>query len=82
MNPAVSHFWSMVLSIGTWRSNQSCEKLSKHPVISPSSTHAADVLRLRVRKHCSIASAVDRRGLNPYEFGSAVSSAMGSKARA
>ena len=31
-------------------------------------------------KHCSLASAVDRSGLNPYEFLSAVVSETGSKA--
>src|ERR1700740_259149 len=48
--------------------------------MSASSTHCALVFLARAMKHCSPASAVERSGLNPYEFGSAVGSATGSRA--
>jgi len=41
-------------------------------------SHTADVFRLKHVKHCSIASAVLRHYLKPYEFGSLVHSAIGS----
>src|SRR5471030_680540 len=48
--------------------------------MSASSTHTAFALFERETKHCPPASAVERPGLKPYEFRSAVVSAMGSNA--
>ncbi len=65
MNPALSHFLSMVFSIGMCARSHSCEILSKHDFMSPSSIHCAEFFRLRSVKHCSIASAGDRADRNP-----------------
>src|SRR4029077_14048809 len=79
MYPDFSHFWRMTRSIGTLAKSQSCEILSKQDLMSPSKIHCAFAL-LSALKHCSIASAQDRCGRNPYEFLSALVSTMGSRA--
>ena len=48
--------------------------------MSPSSIQVAEVLLDKAIKQPSMASWVDRFGLNPYAFGSALSSAIGTKA--
>src|SRR6056297_3144837 len=80
MYPAFNHFFRMVLLMGIFFNIQSCRMLSKHPLISASKIHRADLSRQRERKHCSMASLHDLRSLNPYELGSAIVSAMGSSA--
>src|SRR6056297_4260168 len=80
MYPDFNHFLRMVLLMGIFFNIQSCRMLSKHPLISASKIHRADISRQRERKHCSMASLHDLRGLNPYELGSAIVSAMGSSA--
>src|SRR5680860_982271 len=80
MYPDFNHFLRMVLLMGIFFNIQSCRMLSKHPLISASKIHLADISRQRERKHCSMASLHDLRGLNPYELGSAVVSAIGSSA--
>jgi hypothetical protein len=55
--------------------------LSKQPLMSPSRIHLADVFLQSTVKHFSIASAVDLLSRNPYEFASAVHSAIGSSAK-
>src|SRR2546422_2197085 len=70
----------MVLSIGTWLSNHGWLILSKQDLMSPSSIHCGLVLFESTVAHCSIASAQLRSFRNPYEFGSASVSAMGSRA--
>jgi hypothetical protein len=54
--------------------------LSKQDLMSPSSIHCGLVLFESTVAHCSIASAQLRSFRNPYEFGSASVSAMGSRA--
>src|SRR5712691_9432253 len=80
MYPAFSHVLRMVLSIGTWRSNHGWLILSQQDLMSPSSIHCGLVLFESTVAHCSIASAQLRSFRNPYEFGSASVSAMGSRA--
>src|SRR5713101_7853625 len=80
MSPACSHVLRMVLSIGIWLSNHGWLIVSKQDLMSPSSIHCGLVLLESTVAHCSIASAQQRSFLNPYEFGSAVVSAMGSRA--
>src|SRR5262245_18035115 len=80
MYPAFSHVLRMVLSIGIWLSSQGWLILSKQDLMSPSSIHCGLVPFESTVAHCSIASAQLRSFLNPYEFGSASVSAMGSKA--
>src|SRR6266705_1157569 len=70
----------MVLSVGTWLSNHGWLILSKQDLMSPSSSHCGLVLFESTVAHCSIASAQLRSFRNPYEFGSASVSAMGSRA--
>ena len=53
---------------------------SKQLLISPSKIYCAEAERESRIKHCSIASATDRIFRNPYECGSAVVSAIGSRA--
>ena len=65
MYPAFSHFLRMALSMGTWASNQSWLILSKQDLMSPSSTHWAEVFRASAMWHWSMASAVDLSGRNP-----------------
>ena len=48
--------------------------------MSPSKIHCGDVSFPSEMKHCSIASAGDRLDRKPYELGSAVVSAIGSRA--
>src|SRR2546430_2370983 len=80
MKPALSHFLKMLFSIGIWVKSHSCEILSKHDLMSPSSIHCGERVLPSALKHCSIASAGDRSFLKPYELGSEVVSAMGSRA--
>src|SRR5713101_212262 len=80
MSPACSHVLRMVLSIGIWLSNHGWLIVSKQDLMSPSSIHCGLMLFESTMAHCSIASAQLRSFLNPYEFGSAVVSAMGSRA--
>src|SRR5476651_1895861 len=63
-----------------WATSQSCEISSKQLRMSASRIHRALSFLASTIKHCWIASAVDRADLNPYEFGSAVVSATGSRA--
>src|SRR5215510_1544154 len=69
-----------VLSIGIWLSSHEWLILSKQDLMSPSSIHCGRVLFESTVAHCSIASAPLRSFRNPYEFGSASVSAMGSRA--
>ena len=78
--PACNHFLKMALSMGMWVTSHACEMASKQPLMSPSSIHCAEWMFPSAVKHCSIASAVDLCGRKPYEFGSAVVSATGSRA--
>src|SRR5919199_3938654 len=80
MYPAFSHLFRMVLSIGIWLSSHEWLILSKQDLMSPSSIHCGRVLFESTVAHCSIASAQLRSFRNPYEFGSASVSAMGSRA--
>src|SRR5215813_10206192 len=80
MYPAFSHLFRMVLSIGIWLSNHGWLILSKQDLMSPSSIHCGLVPLESTVAHCSMASAQLRSFLNPYEFGSACVSAMGSRA--
>src|SRR5215510_6573321 len=80
MYPAFSHVLRMVLSIGIWLSSHEWLILSKQDLMSPSSIHCGRVLFESTVAHCSIASAQLRSFRNPYEFGSASVSAMGSRA--
>src|SRR5713101_6794097 len=80
MYPACSHVLRMVLFIGICVSNQSWLILSKQDLMSPSSIHCGLVLFESTVAHCAMASAQLRSFLNPYEFGSARVSAMGSRA--
>ena len=48
--------------------------------MSPSKTHRGDFFLANAIKHCSLASCVDLLGRKPYAFGSALSSATGTKA--
>src|SRR3989441_10801123 len=80
MYPAFSHFLRMVFSIGIWLSNHGWLILSKQDLMSPSSIHCGLVPFESTVAHCSIASAQLRSFRNPYEFGSASGSAMGSRA--
>src|SRR6266699_6715857 len=80
MYPAFSHVLRMVLSIGTWLSNHGWLILSKQDLMSPSSIHCGLVPFESTVAHCSMASAQLRSFRNPYEFGSASVSAMGSRA--
>lgn len=52
------------------RRHTSCIFAAEIP--ADSRTHCALVFLARATKHCSPASAVERSGLNPYEFGAAV----------
>src|SRR6266702_6418401 len=70
----------MVLSIGTCLSNHGWLMLSKQDLMSPSSIHCGLVPFESTVAHCSMASAQLRSFRNPYEFGSAVVAAMGSRA--
>src|SRR6266568_3259414 len=54
--------------------------LSKQDLMSPSSIHCGLVPFESTVAHCSMASAQLRSFLNPYEFGSAVVAALGSRA--
>ncbi len=80
MNPALSHARRMVVSSGTFASSQSWSILSKHALMLPSSTHCGLFPFPRKMKHASMASAVERSFLNPYESRSPVVSAIGSRA--
>src|SRR5664279_4965520 len=81
MYPAFNHLWRIFLSIGIFSINHSWLILSKQPLMSPSSTHIADLFSDSNVKHCPIASCVALSGLNPYEFQSALVSEMGSRAK-
>ena len=63
--PALSHFLSMVLSIGMWANNHSCEIWSKQERMSPSSIHSARSFLQSAMKQASIASAAERAVRNP-----------------
>jgi hypothetical protein len=66
--------------MGAWFSSQSWLMWSKHPFMSASNTHWAEAfLDIQIRIW-AMASAVERLILNPYEFGSLVDSATGSRA--
>src|SRR5262247_1035210 len=80
MYPAFSHLFRMGFFIGIWLSNQGWLILSKQDLMSPSSIHCGLVPLESTVAHCSMASAQLRSFLNPYEFGSARVSAMGSRA--
>jgi hypothetical protein len=58
--PAFSHLRKMTRSMGTCANNQSWLIRSKHDLMSPSSTHRAQVFCPSTMKHCSIASVADR----------------------
>jgi hypothetical protein len=70
----------MVLSIGMFSSSHSTEILSKHPLMSASRTHVAELGFDSALKQACIASAHDLPSLKPYEFPSAVVSATGASA--
>src|SRR5436305_2035943 len=78
--PAFSHFLSIPFSMGMWATTHSCEIRSKQERISPSSIHCARSFLHSAMKQASIASAAERPRRNPYELGSAVVSATGSRA--
>src|SRR6266436_6763919 len=80
MYPACNHVLRMAVSIGICLSNHAWLIVSKQDVMSPSSIHCGLMLFESTMAHCSIASAQLRSFLHPYEFGSAVVSAMGSRA--
>lgn len=80
INPAFSHFCRIVVSIGICVRNQSWLIRLKHDVMSPSSIHLAAARLLRTVCTWPMASAQDRSRRNPKEFGSAWTSAMGSRA--
>src|SRR5713101_639876 len=71
LSPALHHFQSTPLSIGTWVRSPSGLLVSKQDVTSPSKPPCADPLRARMLEHGIIASAVDRSFLHPEEFGAA-----------
>jgi hypothetical protein len=80
MYPACSHVLRMALSIGMWVSSHAWLLVSQQDVLAPASIPCGLVLFESTVAPCSIASAPLRAFLNPYEFGSAVGSAMGSRA--
>ena len=81
-NPALSHCRRTSRSIGACSNSHWCPISSKQALMSPSSTHWPEHLRLKQMTSCSIASCVLRYGRNPYEFGSARHSTIGSSAKA
>jgi len=69
MKPACNHFLSTSLSVGMWSSIHVWLMLSKQPRMSPSRAHRALCFWDSARKHCSMASAVERFGRKPYVRG-------------
>jgi len=81
-NPAFKNCFRTDLSIGIFSINHSWLMWSKHPLMSPSSTHCGEFLRLNAVKMYSQASCAQRPLRKPKDFASAVVSDTGSRARA